>query len=335
MAPDLQHPWPIPHKTPDPKYRRAHPQRVQRATTNLWLLALLSVIWGTAFLFITLGLADFSPFLFAALRFDIAGPVVLVAAFLWVRKDALPRGRAQWAAVLATSTLNILGYHALLYWGQGHTFEAVASVIVGLNPVLTTAFSRALLKDERLKAMGLIGLAAGLGGIVLLQLLKPGQPFDIQGLGEFAVAGAVACWALGTVVSRRIDHKMKPVTLTAWQMLVGAVLLHITAFAIEGGGRMNWTLSGTGSLLYLALLSSGFGYFLFFFLVQRMGAIRTTLVSTLTPISATVAGVLVLQDPVLPRMLIAFALIVASFAMVTEPWKARAPPPAPPPARQP
>ena len=304
-------------------------------TFDVALLLLLSVIWGTAFLFITLGLDDFSPFLFAALRFDIAGPVVLAAAFLWSRKDALPRGRTQWTAVLATSALNILGYHALLYWGQGHTFAAVASVIVGLNPILATAFSRALLKDERLKGLGLAGLGVGLGGIALLQILKPGQPFDLQGLGEIAVAGAVACWALGTVVSRRIDHKMKPVTLTAWQMLIGAVLLHITAFAIEGGGRMDWTPSGTASLLYLALLSSGFGYFLFFFLVQRMGPIRTTVVSTLTPISATVAGVLVLADPVEPRMLIAFALIALSFTMVTEPWKARAPPDTRPPASQP
>ncbi len=309
---------------------------MQKTTANLALLVLLSVIWGTAFLFITLGLDNFSPFLFAALRFDIAGPALLAVAFVWVRREALPRGRSQWTAVLATSVLNILGYHALLYWGQGHTFEAVASVIVGLNPILATVFSRVLLKDERLRALGIVGLGVGLGGIVLLQLLKPGQPFDLQGLGEFAVAGAVACWALGTVVSRRIDHQMKPVTLTAWQMLVGAVLLHITAFSIEGGGRMNWTPSGTGSLLYLALLSSGFGYFLFFFLVQRLGAIRTTVVSTLTPISATVAGVLVLHDPVEPRMLIAFALIVASFAMVTEPWKGRSPaPPAEPPSPRP
>jgi drug/metabolite transporter (DMT)-like permease len=111
-------------------------------------------------------------------------------------------------------------------------------------------------------------------------------------------------------------------------MLLGALLLHITAFVVEGGGRATWTQTGTISLLYLALLSSAFGYFLFFFLVGRMGAIRTTVVSTLTPISATIAGVLVLQDPVELRMLIAFSLIVISFALVTELWKAK--PPAPP-----
>jgi len=300
---------------------------VRASSVNLLLLVLLSVIWGTAFLFITLGLDDFSPMLFAALRFDIAGPVLLVAAIAWHKRDALPRGRAQWSAVAWASALNILGYHALLYWGQGHTLEAIAAVIVGLNPILATIFSRVLLKDERVGLLGAVGLVVGLGGIAILSLLKGGQPLDLQGLGEFAVVGAVACWALGTVVTRRINHKMKPATLTAWQMLVGAVLLHITAFAVEGGGRASWTQTGTISLLYLALLSSAFGYFLFFFLVGRMGAIRTTVVSTLTPISATIAGVMVLQDPVELRMVIAFALIVISFALVTELWKAKRPAP--------
>lgn len=309
---------------------------VRVTSVNILLLVLLSVIWGTAFLFIDIGLDDFSPILYAALRFDIAGPVLLIAAFAWYRRDAIPRGRAQWSAILAASLLNILGYHALLYWGQQHTLEAVAAVIVGLNPILATVFSRVLLKDERVGILGAAGLALGLAGIIALSLLKPGQAFDIQGIGEFAVAAGVACWALGTVVTRRIDHKLPAASLTAWQMLVGAVLLHVTALALEGGGRVQWTTAGIGSLLYLALLSSAFGYFLFFFLVGRMGPIRTTVVSTLTPISATVAGVLVLHDPVEARMLIAFAMIVASFALVTEPWK-RGAPATPPPAapRQP
>jgi probable blue pigment (indigoidine) exporter len=310
---------------------------MERSTTNVLLIVLLSAIWGTAFLFISLGLRDFSPFLFAALRFDIAGPVLLVFAILRVGRRAFPRGSAQWQAVAATGVLNILAYHAIVYWGQQFTQEAIASVIVGLNPILATVFSRLLLKDERVGRMAVAGLALGLAGIVLLQLLKPGQPLDIQGIGEIAVGVGVACWALGAVVSRRIDHKLPAVTLTAWQMIVGAVLLHIVAFAFEGGGRASWTATGTWSLLYLSLLSSGFGYFLFFFLVPRVGPIRTTVVSTLTPISATIAGVIVLADPVQPRMLVAFAMIVVSFLLVTQPWKAAAPKPPEPPAldRQP
>lgn len=298
---------------------------------HILLLLLLSVIWGTAFLFVDLGLDAFSPFLYAALRFDIAGPLLLLAAYLWSREGILPRGRDQWTVILATAVLNILGYHALLYWGQQYTYEAVAAVIVGLNPILTTVFSRAILPDERVGLIGFAGLALGLGGIAVLAALKGGAVFDLQGLGEIACAAAVACWALGTVVSRRIDHKMAPANLTAWQMLVGAAMLHPLALVAEGGGTAQWTQTGVVSLLYLALLSSGFGYFLFFYLVPRLGPIRTAVVSTLTPISATAAGVVVLDDPVEVRMLIAFALIVISFLLVVEPWKARSPPSRPPP----
>ncbi len=294
-----------------------------RASTNIALLLVLSVIWGVAFLFVHTGLDAFSPVLYAALRFDIAGPLLLVVAFALKRGPLLPKGRAQWSVIAWTAVLNILGYHVLLYWGQLHTFEAIASVIVGLNPILTTVFSRVALPDERLGWMGLAGLAVGLGGIAVLAVLKGGSVFDLQGLGELACAAGVSCWALGTVVSRRIDHKMPAANLTAWQMIVGAALLHPMVFLVEGGGRAEWTPMGTFSLLYLALISSGIGYFLFFYLVPRLGPIRTAVVSTLTPISATVAGVIVLEDPVEARMLSAFALIVVSFLMVVEPWKAR------------
>jgi drug/metabolite transporter (DMT)-like permease len=306
---------------------------VRGRPAHIGLLLALAVIWGLAFLFVDLGLDAFSPVLYAALRFDIAGPLLLAAAYLWHRGRLLPQGRAQWSVVLWTAGLNILGYHVLLYWGQLHTYEAVASVIVGLNPILTTVFSRAILPDERVGLMGLVGLAVGLGGIAVLAALKGGALFDLQGLGELACAGGVACWAMGTVVSRRIDHKMPAANLTAWQMVVGAAMLHPLAFVLEGGGRADWTQQGTFSLLYLALVSSGVGYFLFFYLVPRLGPIRTAVVSTLTPISATAAGVIVLNDPVEARMLIAFALIVISFLLVVEPWKARrrsAPSPAAP-----
>lgn len=311
---------------------------MRAAPVNLALIVVLSVLWGVAFLFIKLGLADFSPILFAALRFDIAGPILLAAAIAVSRGGALPRGRKQWSAVLWGAGLNMVAYHTLTYWGQQQTQPAVGAVIVGLNPVLATAFSFALLKTERVGALGAVGLALGIAGIILLEALKGGALFDLKGVGEIAIAAGVSCWALGAVMSRRIDHKLPPAALTAWQMVLAAPALHVMALVAEGGGRAAFTATGTVSLLYLALLSSGLGYFLFFFLVGRVGPIRTTVVSTLTPVSATAAGVVALDDPVEPRMLVAFAMIVTSFALVTEPWKRGGPvkpPEAPASPRQP
>lgn len=296
----------------------------QVAPLNLLLLAVLSLIWGTAFVFIHQGLSSFSPVFFAALRFDIAGPLLLGATYVVSRTQWLPHGGKQWLAVSVTAVLNIVGYHALLYWGQQHTYEAVAAVIVALNPSLTTVFSRALLPGERVGPLGVAGLVVGLCGIALLALFKPGALFDLRGLGELAVAGAITCWALGTVVSRRIDHKLPPATLTAWQMILGAVLLHLGSAWAEPHATATWTVASVGALLYLAVLSSAVGYFLFFTLVSRVGPIRAALVSTLSPVWATLAGVVLLGDPLELRMVLAFTLILGAFALVVRPARARA-----------
>ncbi|MGH7752545.1 MAG: EamA family transporter, partial [Gemmatimonadales bacterium] len=66
---------------------------------DLGLLVLLGSLWGTAFMFISLGLRSFSPVLFAALRFDISAATLLLLALAMKRGPLVPRGARQWAAV--------------------------------------------------------------------------------------------------------------------------------------------------------------------------------------------------------------------------------------------
>lgn len=294
------------------------------AGRNLALLIGLAALWGTAFMFISLGVDEGrmfhdAPVLFAALRFDIAGLVVLGIA-LARRADMRPKSRAQWAAILIAAVLNVGAYHAFLFWGQRFTTEVVASVIVGLNPIITTVFSRALLTDERVGWGGAVGLALGLSGIVALAVLKGGETLlDARGLGELAIIGAIASWSLGSILVRRTRHGMDVFAFTAWQMLVGAALLHATALGMERDVLVPWRTEGVVSLLYLAIVSSALGFLVYFTLLERVGPIRSNLVSHVAPIFAAAAGVLVLHDAIEPRALLAFALIVAGFGLVARP----------------
>ncbi len=299
------------------------------AGRNLILLLGLGAIWGTAFMFISLGFRGFqeAPFLFAALRFDIAGVFVLAVAA--VRgANLIPRGRAQWTAITIAAVLNVAAYHAFLFWGQRYTTAAVAAVIVGLNPVLTTFASRLLLKDERMGLGGLLGLASGLTGVIILASLKPGSSlFDLKGLGELAVVVAVASWALGSTIVRRTRHGMDVFAFTAWHMLVGALVLHVVAFPVENLGDVVWNRDAVISLLYLAIASSGVGFLMYFTLLERVGPIRSNLVSHVAPVFAAVAGWVVLGQPFELRALAAFVLIAAGFMLVARPTAPLATPP--------
>lgn len=300
------------------------------AGPNLLLLLFLGAIWGTAFMFITLGLPSFSPLLFAAYRFDIAGAVVLAIAL--ARKSPLwPQSRAQWAAIGIAAVLNVGMYHALLFWGQNFTSPAIAAVIVGLNPILTTVLSRGLLSDERVGWQGGVGLALGMVGILILATFKSGSLLDIQGLAELAIVGAVASWGLGSILVRRTRHGMDTFAFTAWQMLAGAALLHVSALALEGGGHAVWNRDGIVSLLYLAVVSSSLGFLIYFTLLERVGPIRSNLVSHVAPIFAAVTSFAVLGVPFEWRAAIAFAFIAGGFGLVARPAPPSQAPPEPAP----
>lgn len=300
-------------------------------------------------MFITLGLPSFSPILFAAFRFDIAGAAILLAALwlAWRRPAAgarerftflLPRGRAQWTAVCVAAVLNVGMYHALLFYGQGILLPdgapalspAVAAVIVGLNPILTTVAARAFLTDERVGAAGVLGLGLGFLGIVILASTKPGASLAFLGGGDLLdldasraamllALGAIASWSLGSTLVRRTRHGMDVYAFTAWQTLLGAALLHVGALVLEGGGRATWDAPGVVSLLYLALVSSSVGFVIYFTLLERVGPIRANLVSHVAPVFAALAGFVVLGIALEPRAFLAFLLIAGGFGLVARP----------------
>ncbi|HVM45512.1 MAG TPA: DMT family transporter, partial [Candidatus Thermoplasmatota archaeon] len=294
------------------------------AGRNLALLLALGVLWGVAFMFIQLGLPSFSPVLFAAYRFDIAGGVILLIA-LARRSPLWPRSRAQWTAIAIAAVLNVTAYHALLFWGQRFTTPAVAAVIVGLNPVITTVLSSWLLSDERVGWHGVVGLALGLAGIIILATFKEGSLFDARGLGEMLIVLAVASWAMGSILVRRTRHGMDVFSFTAWQQLVGAGILHALAPFADRPYFAVWDRDGVVSLLYLALVSSSLGFLMYFTLLERIGPIRTNLVSHIAPVFAAIAGFVVMGTAFEWRAIGAFVLIASGFALVARPARERAP----------
>jgi drug/metabolite transporter (DMT)-like permease len=102
---------------------------------------------------------------------------------------------------------------------------------------------------------------------------------------------------------------------------VGALILHASAFVFEGGGYVVWDGKGIVSLLYLAIVSSSIGFIIYFTLLERVGPIRSNLVSNIAPIFAALAGLLYLGEPFELRMVLAFGLILLGFLLVAQPWK--------------
>jgi len=294
------------------------------------LFLALAAVWGSAFPAIKAGLeAGFEPVLFAAVRYDVAG-VVMLAYAARVSDRWLPRTRADWTTVGIAAVLMIAAYHAFLFVGEQQTTSAVAAVVVSLSPVLTTGFARAFLPSERLSVAGLAGLALGLVGVVVLSNPDPSNLLGGNTVGVLLVLSASTCFALGSVLTQRVDDDLSIETMEAWSMLLGAGLMHVASLAAGETQTIPGNTEALFAIAYLSLAASAAGFLVYFELLDRLGPIEINLVSYVAPVFAAVVGLLWLAEPITPNTVAGFLVIFSGFcllkrrALVDELQKARA-----------
>jgi drug/metabolite transporter (DMT)-like permease len=211
----------------------------------------------------------------------------------------------------------IAAYHAFLFVGEQGTTSAAAAIVVSLSPVLTTGFARAFLPDERLTAVGIVGLLVGFVGVVTLTSPDPNNLLNTRTVSLFLVFLAAASFALGSVLTRRVDGDLPLETMEAWSMLVGAAVMHAVSLGLaESVGDVQWTGEAVLALGYLVVVASALGFLIYFDLLDRLGPIEINLVSYAAPVVAALTGLVLLGETPTVYTVAGFALILVGFVLL-------------------
>ncbi len=283
---------------------------------NPGLFLALAVVWGSAFTAIKAGLEFFPPVLFAAFRYDIAG-VLMLGYAAYAADRWRPRSGDEWVLVGIGGGFMIAAYHAFLFVGEQGITSAAAAIVVGLSPILTTGFARGLLPDERLGVAGVAGLIIGFIGVVVLTTPDPNDLLDSRTVSILLVFCAAAAFALGSVLTRRVEGTLPIETMEAWSMLLGAALMHgISAGLAESAGEIRWTPEAVVSLAYLAVVASALGFLIYFDLLDRLGPIEINLVSYAAPVVAAGTGLVVLGETPTAATGGGFLCVLAGFGLI-------------------
>ncbi len=290
---------------------------------NATAFVVLAALWGSAFMAIKAGLLYFPPVFFAAVRYDIAG--ILMLAYTWYRlDDPIPHGWRQWTVVAIGSVLLIAAYHTMLFIGERNpaVSSASAAVLVSLSPVLTTGFARGFLPEERLSTAGLVGVVLGLVGAIVLANPNPNDLLTLSDgfVAKLLVFGAAASFALGGVLTRRIDAQMPIESMEAWSMLGGAVLMHAISLSLgESWAGIPWgNLEALSAMLYLSIGASAVGFLIYFDLLDRLGPVQINLVSYVSPIFAALTGWALLRHTPDTTTGVGFVFIFAGFLLIKQ-----------------
>lgn len=279
------------------------------------LFCALALVWGTTFVGIEIGLASFPPVLYAAYRYELAGALLLGYVAL-DGKRWLPR-RVDLRGIAIRTLLMFAAFHALLFVGQGYTTSAVAAIVVGMNPILTAGFAGVLLPDERLSAVGVLGLLTGFSGVVVLANPDPANLLNGGPLGEALILCGIGAFALGSVLSQRTPITLRSEATTAWSMFAGGLCAHLVSLLLgESGAQVEWTLPGIAALLWIAIVPGVIGFLLYFTLLGRIGSVRANLVNYVVPIVAALLGWALLGESFGLTTAAGFVLIFSGFVLV-------------------
>lgn len=276
----------------------------------------LALLWGGSFVAIEVGLDYYPPLLFAAYRFDAAA-LALVSYVLLTESGALPSTRGDAAAIGLSGGLSVAANNSLLFVGQQYTTSGIASITYSLVPIATAAVAAVWIGGSDLDARGALGVVLAFVGVGLVAQPDPANLAGGVTIGVGLISIGVIAVSIGSVGLRTVKTSFSSVALTGWAMLFGALLIHGFSVGVGEPQRLPSTaLPAVGSLLFLGVLSSAVAYAIYFTLLDRLGAFEINLVSYVVPVVATVAGAVLLAEPVTPLTVAGFAVIVAGFALL-------------------
>jgi drug/metabolite transporter (DMT)-like permease len=276
----------------------------------------LATMWGLSFPAISVGLDDLPPVLFAAFRYDVAS--VLLLAYVAVTAeppDRLPTERRDIVAVLAGGGF-LVAPNALLFVGQQTVPSGVAAILQGLVPIATTLWALLLL-DERLTGVGAAGVLLGFVGVGLVVRPDPSNLLASDLLGKVYILVQVTFVSLGGVLVDRAGPTIPRSALTGWAMGLGGLLLHGASLAAgESLAGATFTPTALAAVAYLGVFSTALAFVVFFTILNRYGALETSLVAYLVPVVATVAGVLLLDESITLPTVGGFLVVFLGFALL-------------------
>jgi drug/metabolite transporter (DMT)-like permease len=266
------------------------------------VFCLVCLVFGTTFLAIRVGVASGAPpFLFAGIRFSIAG-LVLAAILLASRRTGL----ASLAALAPRAALLSLPYIVVnfgaTFWAEQYIGSSTAAQIDAVGPIASAALS-AMFLGKRLRPAHFLGIAAGSGGVWLI-VGGAGAAEGTRAAGampliaSIVMLSAAICFAGSSVLYKRLfDDSVDSFAVNSLNMLFGGLGLLAIA-AATGSPAFPLEADTLLPLAYLIVMGSLVGHSANLWLVKTAGPLFASQWSYVSPVIATAAGALMLGEGV-------------------------------------
>ena len=281
--------------------------------------ALVYVFWGSTYLAIGITSTEgIPPLVMCALRFLIAGPIMLLACALLGRTVRISRPEA--LRLAAIGILLLVGGNGTLAWAEQYVPTGFAALIIAVTPIWFLVLETFVFHGDRMSRRGTVGLALGVLGIAILvwpRIAHREAMGTMQLLGALSLLFSSFSWAVGSVLSRQWQMKVDPLVATGWEMLFASLCHSVLALLTGQVHRAVFNHRGVMAVLYLVVFGSWIGYTAYVWLLKHVPTPKVATYAYVNPMVAVILGMLVLHERFDRFMLAGTVVIIAAVVLVT------------------
>ena len=278
---------------------------------------LVYLFWGSTYLGIDIAVQTIPPALMCAVRFSIAGTIMLAVCAATGRRILYSPKQIALCAVVGL--LLLMGGNLTLSYAELSVSSGLAALIIAITPLWFLVLDSLLLGDHHISNRGKAGLMLGILGLVVL--VWPELRAGTLGHRELwacisLIAGSFS-WALGSVLSKRWQSGMDVFSATGWQVTAAGVGNFVFALFAGDLARVVWTTRGISAVLYLVVCGSWVGYTAYIWLLEHVPTSKVSTYAYVNPVVAVFLGWLILHERVDRFILAGSAIVVLSVILVS------------------
>lgn len=277
-----------------------------------YLNAFLAVfLWGTVYVMGKYVMAVVPPLVVTVCRYAVA---IAVLTPILLRQPHGKLDRRDYGYVLLVAVLGYVLSMNLQFFGTKLTNASVSSLINSMNPVFIMIFAALILK-EKLTLSKVVSVALSLAGVYLV---VGGAQGGLRPAGVACALGAMLCWALMSVLMRRLTQKYDALQVTRDCLAIGLVLaLPFAGWSAVTSPPIAWSPEIVLGLLFLGVFGTAVGNLCWNRALSQLEAGSCCLFYPVMPLTSVVGGALFLHEPVTLWLAAGAALIASGIVFGT------------------
>ncbi len=269
-----------------------------------------AIMWASAFTSARIIVADAPPLTALAIRFLISG-LLGIGIALWLGQS-WRLTRAQWRATIVFGLCQNALYLGLNFVAM-QTIEASLAAIIASTMPLLVALGGVLVFQERVRPLGAAGLVAGIVGVALIMGSRLSAGVDMFGL-SLCVIGVLSL-TVATMAMRSASSGGNLMMIVGLQMLIGSASLAVIALPTESW-QVTWSTPLILAFIYTTLIPGLAATWVWFLLVERIGAVRAATFHFLTPFFGVAVAAVLLGEALGPLDALGVLVIMAGILAV-------------------